>query len=168
MPWAFKENRPIFQQIYDTIVIRILNGTYPQGGQLPSVREMAEEAGVNPNTMQRAMSQLESAGLALTNRTSGRIVTSDEELLKKVSRNGKLLKEKLLTKLLWGTLASLLGIGLIGLGAWLGYVGGGGVDDPMAAACFGLIALGVGIAFLINYFIGKRMLAKKSRQKKKG
>jgi len=83
-----------------------------------------------------------------------------EELLKKVSRNGKLLKEKLLTKLLWGTLSSLLGIGLIGLGAWLGYVGGGGVDDPMAAACFGLIALGVGIAFLINYFIGKRMLAK--------
>ena len=47
---------------------------------------MAEEAGVNPNTMQRAMSQLESAGLALTNRTSGRIVTSDEELLKKVKR----------------------------------------------------------------------------------
>ncbi|MBO4649995.1 MAG: GntR family transcriptional regulator [Clostridiales bacterium] len=86
MPWAFKENRPIFQQIYDTIVIRILNGTYPQGGKLPSVREMAEEAGVNPNTMQRAMSQLESAGLAVTNRTSGRIVTSDEELLKKVKR----------------------------------------------------------------------------------
>ena len=90
-----------------------------------------------------------------------------EELLKKVSRNGKLLKEKLLTKLLWGTLASLLGIGLIGLGAWLGYVGGGGVDDPMAAACFGLIALGVGIAFLINYFVGKRMLAKEIEAEEK-
>ncbi|MBR5976102.1 MAG: GntR family transcriptional regulator [Clostridiales bacterium] len=87
MPWAFKENRPIFQQIYDAIVIRILNGTYPMGSKLPSVREMAEEAGVNPNTMQRAMSQLESAGLALTNRTSGRIVTTDEEILKRVKRD---------------------------------------------------------------------------------
>ena len=47
-----------------------------------------------------------------------------EELLKKFARSGKLLKEKLLTKLLWGTLTSLLGIGLIGFGAWLGYVGG--------------------------------------------
>ena len=86
MPWAFKENRPIFQQIYDMIVIRILNGTYPKGSKLPSVREMAEEAGVNPNTMQRAMSQLEEKGLAITNRTSGRVVTTDEELLKKIRR----------------------------------------------------------------------------------
>jgi Predicted transcriptional regulators len=86
MPWAFKENRPIFQQIYDMIVIRILNGTYPKGGKLPSVREMAEEAGVNPNTMQRAMAQLEDTGLAITNRTSGRVVTTDEELLKKIRR----------------------------------------------------------------------------------
>ena len=90
-----------------------------------------------------------------------------EELLKKVSKGGKLLKEKLLTKLFWGTLSSLLGIGLIGFGAWLGYVGGGGVDDPMAAACFGLIALGVGIAFLINYFVGKRMLAKEIEAEEK-
>ena len=90
-----------------------------------------------------------------------------EELMKKISPKPKLLKEKLLTKLLWGSLATLLGIGLIGLGAWLGYVGGGGVDDPMAAACFGLIALGVGIAFLINYFVGKRMLAKEIEAEEK-
>lgn len=83
-----------------------------------------------------------------------------EELMKKISRNGKLLKEKLLTKLLWGCLTTLLGIGLIGFGAWLGYVGGGGVDDPMTAVCFGLAALGVGIAFLVNYGVGKKMLAK--------
>ena len=86
MPWAFKENRPIFQQICDMIVIRILNGTYPMGSKLPSVREMAEEAGVNPNTMQRAMSHLEEKGLAITNRTSGRTVTTDEELLKRTKR----------------------------------------------------------------------------------
>ena len=90
-----------------------------------------------------------------------------EELLKKFTRSGKLLKEKLLTKLLWGTLSSLLGIGLIGTGAWLGWVGGGGSNDPFAAACFGLIALGVGIAFLINYFIGKRMLAKEIEAEEK-
>ena len=90
-----------------------------------------------------------------------------EELLKKFTRSGKLLKEKLLTKLLWGTLTSLLGIGLIGSGAWIGWVGGGGSNDPIASACFGLIALGVGIAFLINYFIGKRMLAKEIEAEEK-
>ena len=83
-----------------------------------------------------------------------------EEIMKKISPKPKLLKEKLLTKLLWGSLATLLGIGLIGLGAWLGYVGGGGTDDPFVSVCFGLIALGVGIAFLVNYFVGKKMLAK--------
>ncbi|MBO4927483.1 MAG: GntR family transcriptional regulator [Clostridiales bacterium] len=84
MPWEFKENRPIFQQIYDKIVLSIINGTYPMGSKLPSVRELAEQAGVNPNTMQRAMSNLESEGLALTNRTSGRIVTTDEKRIEEV------------------------------------------------------------------------------------
>ncbi len=84
MPWEFKENRPIFQQIYDKIVLSIINGTYPMGSKLPSVRELAEQAGVNPNTMQRAMANLENEGLALTNRTSGRIVTTDEKKIAKV------------------------------------------------------------------------------------
>ena len=90
-----------------------------------------------------------------------------EELMKKISPKPKLLKEKLLTKLLWGSLATLLGIGLIGLGAWLGYVGGGGTDDPFVSVCFGLIALGVGIAFLVNYFVGKKMLAKEIEAEEK-
>lgn len=90
-----------------------------------------------------------------------------EELMKKISHKPMLLKEKLLTKLLWGCLTTLLGIGLIGLGAWLGYVGGGGTDDPFASVCFGLIALGVGIAFLINYFVGKKMLAKEIEAEEK-
>lgn len=84
MPWEFKENRPIFQQIYDKIVLSIINGTYPMGSKLPSVRELAEQAGVNPNTMQRAMANLENEGLALTNRTSGRIVTTDEKKIAQV------------------------------------------------------------------------------------
>ena len=90
-----------------------------------------------------------------------------EELLKKFSHSGKLLKEKLLTKLLWGCLAILLGIGLIGTGAWMGYVGGGYPNDIMATACCGSIALGVGIAFLINYFVGKKMLAKEIEAEEK-
>ena len=83
-----------------------------------------------------------------------------EELLKKISPKPKLLKEKLLTKLLWGSLATLLGIGLIGFGIYLGANHLGGTDDPMTAVCFGLAALGVGIAFLVNYGVGKKMLAK--------
>ena len=83
-----------------------------------------------------------------------------EELMKKISNKGRLLKEKLLTKLLWGCLTTLLGVGLIGFGIYLGANHIGGTDDPMTAACFGLISLGVGVAFLINYFVGKKMLAK--------
>lgn len=90
-----------------------------------------------------------------------------EELMKKMSRNGKLLKEKLLTKLLWGCLSTLLGIGLIGFGIYLSANHLGGTDDPMSAVCFGLIALGVGIAFLVNYFVGKKMLAKEIEAEEK-
>ena len=90
-----------------------------------------------------------------------------EELLKKVSRHGKLLKEKLLTKLLWGCLTTLLGLGLIGFGIFLGENQLGGTDDPLTAICFGLVALGVGIAFLVNYFVGKKMLAKEIEAEEK-
>ena len=90
-----------------------------------------------------------------------------EEIMKKISPKPKLLKEKLLAKLLWGCLATLLGIGLIGLGAWLGYVGGGGTDDPFVSVCFGLAALGVGIAFLVNYGVGKKMLSKEIEAEEK-
>ena len=90
-----------------------------------------------------------------------------EELLKKMSSNGKLLKEKLLKKLLWGCLTTLLGVGLIGFGIYLSANNLGGTDDPMTSVCFGLISLGVGIAFLINYFVGKKMLAKEIEAEEK-
>ena len=90
-----------------------------------------------------------------------------EELLKKISSNGKLLKEKLLKKLLWGCLTTLLGVGLIGFGIYLSANNLGGTNDPMTSVCFGLISLGVGIAFLINYFVGKRMLAKEIEAEEK-
>ena len=54
MPWSFEESRPIYTQLVERIQRRIVTGAYPQGGRLPSVRDLAQEAGVNPNTVQRA------------------------------------------------------------------------------------------------------------------
>ena len=90
-----------------------------------------------------------------------------EELLKKFANRGKLLKEKLLAKLLWGCLTTLLGVGLIGFGVYLSANHLSGTDDPMVAVCFGLASLGVGIAFLVNYFVGKKMLAKEIEAEEK-
>ena len=90
-----------------------------------------------------------------------------EELVKKISPKKKLLKEKLLTKLQWGCLTTLLGLGFVGYGSWLGYVGGGGSNDPMASGCIGLVLLAVGITFLINYAMGKKMLAKEMEAEEK-
>ena len=83
-----------------------------------------------------------------------------EELMKKISPKKKLLKEKLLAKLLWGSLTAMIGLGLVGFGTWLDYVGRGSTDDAMSSICFGLILLAVGIAFFVNFGIGKKMLAK--------
>ena len=90
-----------------------------------------------------------------------------EEWMKKFSPKPRLLKEKLLTKLLWGSLTAMIGLGFVGFGAWLGYVGGGGSDDPMASVCIGLILLAVGIAFLVNFSVGKKMLSKEIEAEEK-
>ena len=78
MAWQFTSNRPIYQQIVDEIELRILNGTYEMGMRLPSVRDLAVLAAVNPNTMQRALAELEEMGLVTTQRNTGRTVTTDE------------------------------------------------------------------------------------------
>lgn len=83
-----------------------------------------------------------------------------EEIMKKISHKPKLLKEKLLTKLLWGCLTTLLGICLIGFGIYLNESQLGGTDDPFTAVCFGAISFVVGITFLFTYYAGKKMLAK--------
>ena len=90
-----------------------------------------------------------------------------EELMEKISPKKKLLKEKLLSKLQWGCLTALLGLGFVGYGAWLGHVGGGGSNDPMASVCIGLVLLAVGITFLVNYAMGKKMLAKEMEAEEK-
>ncbi len=81
MAWELSNDRPIYSQIVETIKLRIVSGYYPAGEKLPSVRELAAEAGVNPNTMQKAFTELESSGLLTTMRTSGRVVTENGMLI---------------------------------------------------------------------------------------
>lgn len=81
MNWTLTDGTPIWMQLYDQLVQRIATGVYPKGSRMPAVRELAAEAGVNPNTMQRALAQLETSGLVLTNRTAGRTVTEDGRIL---------------------------------------------------------------------------------------
>ena len=91
MAWDFKNDRPIYTQLLEQIEQKIISGEYPPGSRIPSVRELASEAAVNPNTMQRAMAELEVRGLIITNRTSGRVVTEDENILLRI-KNEKALK----------------------------------------------------------------------------
>ena len=78
MGWKFQTDRPIYAQLVEQVKQKIITGVYPPGSKMPSVRELAAEASVNPNTMQRAFSQLEQEGLLYTQRTSGRFVTEDQ------------------------------------------------------------------------------------------
>lgn len=84
MSWTFKSDQPIYIQIVERIEIQIVKGAYPPGSKLPSVRELALEAGVNPNTVQRAYADLEQSGFIRTERTSGRYVTDDADMLKRL------------------------------------------------------------------------------------
>ena len=84
MDWKLDDGRPIWPQLAQQLARRIIAGIYPPGSRLPSVRELAAEAGVNPNTMQRALAQLEQEGLARADRTAGRQVTRDEAALEAV------------------------------------------------------------------------------------
>lgn len=81
MSWSFSDDRPIWIQLNEQLTLQIVSGIYNPGDALPSVRTLAAEAGVNPNTMQRAMAELESQGLIETKRTAGRIVTEDMQLI---------------------------------------------------------------------------------------
>lgn len=86
MQWNIDSERPVYIQLIEQIQAGIISGYYNLGDKLPSVRELAAEAGVNPNTMQRALAELEQTGLVYTNRTSGRYITSDIEIIKKLKK----------------------------------------------------------------------------------
>ena len=81
MNWKFSGDRPVYQQIMENIRGAVLGGELPPGGRVPSVRELAMQAQVNPNTMQRALAALDGEGLSIPNRTIGRTVTEDEGVL---------------------------------------------------------------------------------------
>lgn len=81
MAWELDSDRPIYAQIVERLKLEIVSGLYAPGARLPSVRELAAAAGVNPNTMQKAFSELERTGLIITQRTSGRIVTEDKQMI---------------------------------------------------------------------------------------
>lgn len=93
MAWKLDSDRPIYTQILEVIQYQIVAGRYQPGERLPSVRDLAAEAGVNPNTMQRAFAELERNGLVMAQRTSGRVVTDNMEMIGEV-RN-KLAKEQI-------------------------------------------------------------------------
>lgn len=82
MPWELDNDRPIYLQLMERIQHDIISGVYKPGDKIPSVRDLALDATVNPNTMQKALSELERNGLVYSQRTSGRFITDDEELLK--------------------------------------------------------------------------------------
>ena len=84
MSEQFDSSRPIYAQLVERLKARILAGTYQSGGHLDSVRDLAAAAGVNPDTMQRALAQLEAEGLVRTERTSGRFVTEDTDLIEQL------------------------------------------------------------------------------------
>lgn len=81
MPWNLDSDRPIFLQIIDKLQTDIISGSYHPGDKLPSVRELAQDASVNPNTMQKALSELERTGLVYSQRTSGRFITKDKDMI---------------------------------------------------------------------------------------
>ncbi len=87
MTWTLDADRPIYAQLVDRIRIQIVSGQYPPGSRLPSVRELAAQASVNPNTMQRAFGELERSGLVVTQRTFGRTVTEDGERIGQARRD---------------------------------------------------------------------------------
>lgn len=84
MPWNLDDSRPIYLQLMERIQHDIISGVYQPGDKLPSVRDLALDAAVNPNTMQKALSELERGGLVYSHRTSGRFITDDSTLLNKI------------------------------------------------------------------------------------
>lgn len=93
MPWELKSDRPIYLQLIEQISRLIISGVYKPGDRLPSVRDLAAEAAVNPNTMQKALTELERDGLINTNRTNGKFISEDDHMIQDMKF--KLVKEQL-------------------------------------------------------------------------
>lgn len=86
MEYIFDNERPIYVQLVEVIRIQIVSGKYAKGERLPSVRELSMIMKVNPNTMQKALAELEDEKLIYTERTNGKYVTEDDKLIEKIKR----------------------------------------------------------------------------------
>lgn len=87
MNWKFSSEMPVYLQIMDQIRGSVLSGEYLPGGKIPSVRDLAAQAQVNPNTVQHALHELEQEGLLCAHGTNGRFVTEDEQVLQQLRNN---------------------------------------------------------------------------------
>ena len=92
MDYIFDNERPIYVQLVEKLRLEIVSGKLKIGERLPSVRELALTARVNPNTMQKALAEIENEGLVYTERTNGKFVTDNKELIEKIKK--ELAKEK--------------------------------------------------------------------------
>lgn len=92
MDYIFDNERPIYIQLVEKLKAAIISGELKQGERIPSVRELALTARVNPNTMQKALAELEEEGLVYTERTNGKFVTNDQERINNMKK--ELAKEK--------------------------------------------------------------------------
>lgn len=86
MDYIFDNERPIYIQLVENLKAQIVSGQLKQGTRIPSVRELALTARVNPNTMQKALAQLEDDGLVYTERTNGKFVTNNKDLIEQVKK----------------------------------------------------------------------------------
>ena len=86
MQWKFDGNAPIYTQLVDQMKLGIVSGEWIPGQRIPAVRELAVDAGVNPNTMQRALQELEREGMVYSQRTSGRFVTEDVKVIENAKK----------------------------------------------------------------------------------
>ena len=86
MEWKFRSDLPIYSQLVEQIKLGIVSGNLLPGERLMSVRDMATEAGVNPNTMQRALQELERDGMVYSQRTTGRFVTENMQVIERAKK----------------------------------------------------------------------------------
>ena len=93
MEWKFRSDLPIYSQLVEQIKLGIVSAKLLPGERLMSVRDMATEAGVNPNTMQRALQELERDGMVYSQRTAGRFVTENMQVIERAKK--KLAEEQI-------------------------------------------------------------------------
>ncbi len=97
MAWSFTQDSPVYLQISKRIIMSVLSGEYTIGEQIPSVRQLALEAAVNPNTVQHAFQELESEGIIVSKGTVGRYVTEDVSVIESCRKK---MAEQLIKKFL--------------------------------------------------------------------